>query len=157
VTFFTAPVPAQPEYTWPVPGGNYRGQGVWVRFTDDSYTEFSALEEFTTSEKFLRAAPEQLSTVALIDQPSYTYLVSVLQCGAPQWDFSSDAAWLALTRSDDGFSVQFNPAALGLGEHTATITITPTVESGLEPLQILIRVQVVEPKVQYALPFAFGE
>lgn len=157
VTFFTAPVPAQSAYTWPVPGGNYRGQGVWVRFTDDSYTEFSALEEYTTSEKFLRAAPEQLSIVALINQPSYTYLVSVLQCGSPQWEFSSDAAWLALTQSDAGFSVQFNPADLGLGEHAATITINPAAESGQDPLRIPFRVQVVGPKVQYALPFAFGD
>ena len=31
VTFFTAGVPVQPTYTWTLPDGAYRGEGVWVR------------------------------------------------------------------------------------------------------------------------------
>jgi uncharacterized protein YkwD len=34
VTIFTAPQPVQQKMTWQVPGSNYRGQGVWVRYTD---------------------------------------------------------------------------------------------------------------------------
>ncbi|MDQ7030552.1 MAG: CAP domain-containing protein [Ardenticatenia bacterium] len=34
VSIFTAPQPVSTPFVWQVPGGNYRGQGVWGRFSD---------------------------------------------------------------------------------------------------------------------------
>ncbi|MGE5462745.1 MAG: CAP domain-containing protein [Syntrophothermus sp.] len=46
VSIFTAPQPITSPLTWTVPGGNYRGQGVWVRYSDGS--RFSAISEAPT-------------------------------------------------------------------------------------------------------------
>ncbi len=48
VTLFTAPQPVQRTMTWRVPGGNYRGQGVWVRYTDGQQ-HFTPWSEATAS------------------------------------------------------------------------------------------------------------
>ena len=42
LSVFTAPQPYQPEMNWQVPGGVYRGQGVWLRYTDGG-DHFSAI------------------------------------------------------------------------------------------------------------------
>lgn len=33
-TIFTSGQPVSSPYTWPIPGQNYRGQGIWVRYSD---------------------------------------------------------------------------------------------------------------------------
>ncbi|HLO32069.1 MAG TPA: CAP domain-containing protein [Anaerolineales bacterium] len=43
VSIFSAPQAITSPLTWSVPGGNYRGQGVWVRYTDGS--QFSDISE----------------------------------------------------------------------------------------------------------------
>ena len=48
VSIFTAPQPVTSPLTWSVPGGNYRGQGVWARYTNGS--QFSALFEAATTQ-----------------------------------------------------------------------------------------------------------
>jgi uncharacterized protein YkwD len=45
VSIFTAPQPLTSQMTWSVPGNNYRGQGVWVRYTNG--TQFSTISEAT--------------------------------------------------------------------------------------------------------------
>ncbi|MFN3763328.1 MAG: CAP domain-containing protein, partial [Anaerolineae bacterium] len=37
VSIFTAPQAATSPLTWTVPGGNYRGQGIWARYTDGTH------------------------------------------------------------------------------------------------------------------------
>ena len=46
VSIFSAPQAITSPLTWSVPGDNYRGQGVWVRYTDGS--QFSTFSEATT-------------------------------------------------------------------------------------------------------------
>jgi hypothetical protein len=50
VSIFTAPQPVTSPLTWTVPGKNYRGQGVWVRYTDG--TQFSGISEVNVSKLF---------------------------------------------------------------------------------------------------------
>jgi uncharacterized protein YkwD len=52
VSIFTAPQPITSPLIWSVPGGIYRGQGVWVRYTNGS--QFSPLSEAPSVE-----TPEQ--------------------------------------------------------------------------------------------------
>jgi uncharacterized protein YkwD len=47
VSIFSAPQAITSPLTWSVPGSNYRGQGVWVRYTNGS--QFSALSEAVTN------------------------------------------------------------------------------------------------------------
>ena len=47
VSIFSAPQAVTSPLTWSVPGGNYRGQGVWVRYTNGS--QFMAFSEADTS------------------------------------------------------------------------------------------------------------
>jgi uncharacterized protein YkwD len=47
VYIFTEPQPITSPLTWTVPGRNYRGQGVWVRYTDG--TQFSEIFEGVTT------------------------------------------------------------------------------------------------------------
>jgi uncharacterized protein YkwD len=46
VSIFSAPQPITSPMTWAVPGSNYRGQGVWARYTNGK--QFSAITEATT-------------------------------------------------------------------------------------------------------------
>ncbi len=46
ISIFSAPQPVTSPLTWAVPGGNYRGQGVWARYTNGS--QFSPLFEADT-------------------------------------------------------------------------------------------------------------
>jgi hypothetical protein len=46
VSIFSAPQATASPLTWSVPGNNYRGQGVWVRYTDGSH--FSEISEAIT-------------------------------------------------------------------------------------------------------------
>jgi uncharacterized protein YkwD len=48
VSIFTVPQPISSPLTWSVPGENYRGQGVWVRYTDGS--QFSDIVDGITVE-----------------------------------------------------------------------------------------------------------
>ena len=47
VSIFSVPQPITSPLTWSVPGNNYRGQGVWVRYTNGS--QFSEISEATTT------------------------------------------------------------------------------------------------------------
>jgi uncharacterized protein YkwD len=46
VSIFSAPQAITSPLTWSIPGNNYRGQGVWVRYTNGS--QFSAISEAQT-------------------------------------------------------------------------------------------------------------
>lgn len=47
VSIFSAPQAITSPLTWSVPGNNYRGQGVWVRYTDGN-NQFSEISEAAT-------------------------------------------------------------------------------------------------------------
>ncbi len=53
VSIFTPPQPITSPLTWAVPGGNYRGQGVWVRYTNGS--QFTAFSEASTTPQTYKA------------------------------------------------------------------------------------------------------
>lgn len=44
IRFFTAPVPATTKYTWKIPGGNYRGGDIQVRFPGSAETSMLPLK-----------------------------------------------------------------------------------------------------------------
>jgi hypothetical protein len=56
VSIFSNPQSVKTSLKWQIPGGNYRGQGIWVRYTDNN-GRFSAMEEANV-EPLTPPAPE---------------------------------------------------------------------------------------------------
>ncbi len=156
VTFFTAPVPIQPEYTWQVPGGNYRGQGIWVRYVDDALDQFSPLQDAGMLAPRLAALPSALRETAMLNRGDYTWSIRVQQaCGSGAgWTLASSAGWLRAAVDGDRIHLQVTPNALGPGTHTATLTITPLGDYASGPLEVPVQIDTIEPKQQFFLPFA---
>lgn len=155
VTFFSQPVPVEDTYTWQVPGGNYRGQGIWVRYVDESLSTFSPIDEGSQYEPRLAAQPDLLRVVAMQDRGPYTWFIKVMQvCSTAAWAYHSDASWLDITRQGNFIYIQADPNALGLGTHQAAITVTSD-DGDITPLLIPVELQVIEPRIQYGFPFAY--
>lgn len=152
VTVFTAPVPVSSSYTWQPPGGNYRGQGVWVRYTDDGGA-FTALSEAATTHREFAVTPSTLSF--LLEQaapsPAPVRVAVSAQCfGA--WQANASASWLTLEIVDGAILVGVDSAVLSSGVHTAEIVITA--EGSAEPtaLRIPVTVYKVETLLSLYLP-----
>ncbi|HHH42284.1 MAG TPA: CAP domain-containing protein [Chloroflexi bacterium] len=123
VYIFTAPQPVQNPFVWTVPGGNYRGGGVWVRYTDGGST-FSAVQEVDTTPKRLSVSPERL--LFLVEQgssPQSTYTLTVQRCGSFAWTVTGDASWLSLQTVGETVKVGVDAAGLASGTYEATITV----------------------------------
>ncbi len=65
VSIFTAPLAITSPLTWSVPGNNYRGQGVWVRYTNGS--QFSNLSEADTT---IEIPPRVISSLRASTNPT---------------------------------------------------------------------------------------
>jgi hypothetical protein len=63
VSIFSAPQAITSPLTWTVPGSNYRGQGVWVRYTNGS--QFSAISEADTYSSYTISGNAGASGVVL--------------------------------------------------------------------------------------------
>jgi len=156
VTFFSQPVPVQSSYTWSVPGGNYRGQGIWIRYGNETLDVFSEIQEGNPYAPRLAVAPGALHGITLLEQGNYVWKLKVLQvCSGFNWTASTSAAWLNLTREGDTLRLEVSPAALGIGAHQATITVAPAGDSDIEAVEVPIQVDVIEHQVQSFFPFSF--
>lgn len=105
VTIFTSAIPFSSTYTWNVPGAHYRGQGVWVRYTDGSnftnYQEAQTVVPITTQ-------PVQITMLAERNQPSRPGTLRVsLPCGG-NWSQQSKPAWLTVTPTGEGNTLVLN-------------------------------------------------
>jgi len=126
VVAFTAPEPVQANKTWDVPGDNYRGGTVWVRYTDNAGT-FSAITEATTTCSQLQVSPASLSFIG-----DYTTTVPATQtltvgygegCDRPPWSAWSSQPWLNMTTSTPHIQVWVDSTGLPTGTHNATLTV----------------------------------
>jgi hypothetical protein len=142
VSIFGASQPVTSPLTWPVPGGNYRGQGVWVRYTDG--TEFSPLTEAATAWPSLEVSPLELAFQAGPGgSPPATRTVTVTEhCAAFDWEVSVGAPWLRAQAAGSTIQVGVNVSGLITGVYSSTVTISPTGVSGvpaaLVPVQLTI-------------------
>ena len=152
VSIFTAPQPVADSIEWLVPGGNYRGQGVWVRYTNG--TQFSAISEGQTTAPTLSVSPETLTFLATPDWSSGPLRLNVQRGGCPtfSWQVSDDAAWLHTMIIGEQVEMSVDTTGLSLGAHHATVTITPIGVSGLAPIQIPVTLLLVEQVQRVSLP-----
>lgn len=126
VVAFTAPEPVQASKTWDVPGGNYRGGTVWVRYTNNAGA-FSAIAEAITTRSQLQVSPTSLSFMG-----EYTTTVPAIQtltvgygegCDRPPWSAHSSHSWLKVITSTPYIQVWVDPTGLPTGIHHATLTV----------------------------------
>ena len=67
VSIFSVPQPVASPLVWSVPGGNYRGQGVWARYTDGD--QFSNISEAVTVPGQIVSFPRPTDTPSPIVPP----------------------------------------------------------------------------------------
>ncbi len=138
VTVFTTAQAVQPSVTWTPPGATYRGQGVWVRYTNGS--AFSPMKDAATSPPLLGASPLSLTFFAIPGQAAPpAQAIAVSSCPALAWQASESAAWLNAQSTSSGVTASVNHAGLGVGVYNTTLTLS---SPGASPLSIPIKLVV---------------
>ncbi len=152
VSIFSTPQAIRSPLTWPVPGGNYRGQGVWIRYTDGS--QFSVIAEAATSPPALHVSPSTLNFLAVRNGslPPNSTLNVATNCSAAKWQVSSDAPWLHAQASGSTVTVGVNQSGLSNGFYSGTVTISAVDDSTITPVSVPVRLTVVEELFSNYLP-----
>jgi len=162
VYIFTDSQPVQSPLTWSVPGGNYRGGGVWVRYYTDGAGHFSSIEEadLTPAERLV-VSPKALVFLAEVGKPSppaQTLTIQQEGCQPFTWDVSDDAVWLE-TQSMGGDTVQVkvDTAGMAVGSYQATITIEAEPWVLNSPARIPVKLIVAEDIWRCYLPLTLRD
>jgi hypothetical protein len=153
VSIFSPPQPVSSTLTWNVPGGNYRGQGVWVRYTNGS-NQFSGISEAATALPSLSLSPAALTFLAARNgnpPPTSTLRVS-RGCGSFNWQVSSSATWLQPQISGDSVRVSINQAGLNSGTYTGTLTVSAVGGSSVSPIIATVKLIVADQLYPVYLP-----
>ncbi len=153
VSIFTAPQAFSSPITWAVPGGNYRGQGVQVRYTNGG-AQFSAITEASTTLPALSVAPASLTVLAERNgNPPLAPPLAVSQnCQSVSWQVSDDAAWLTPQVTGNTIQININQAGLSNGTYPATLTISAVGISGVQPVSVPVTLMVVDQVSTIYLP-----
>jgi len=157
VSIFTAPQPIRSPLTWAVPGGNYRGGGVWVRYVDGA--DFSPIQEAQPSPSRIEVSPPALAILVQAGETPPVELVRVARrgCTAFAWDAQSDAAWLDVLPVDDTVEVRVDTSGLGVGTHRASITVATTPVVSGSPVQVPVEVTVADALYRAHLPIVLRD
>jgi hypothetical protein len=152
VSIFTPGQPVTSPLTWAVPGGNYRGQGVWARYTDG--TQFSPIGEAATFQAGLSVSPASLTFLAVPGgQPPAPRMLAVLQsCGDLDWDVAVDAPWLQAQQVEDAVRVSVDQAGLGTGVYEGTVTVSAAGSPGVPPAEAPVTLIVTDELFPAYLP-----
>ena len=156
VYIFTDPQPLQSPFTWTVPGGNYRGGGVWLRYTNAAGT-FSPVEEADLTPEHLSVSPDWLLFLAEYGGPQplpRTLTVRREGCDPFAWSVADNAAWLQVQPGGETVQVSVDTAGLITGTYYAAITVEA--ETGIldSPAQIPVTLVVTDHVYQTYLPTA---
>lgn len=152
VSIFSAPQAVASPLTWSVPGGNYRGQGVWVRYTDGSH--FSSITEAGVVQPALRVFPTALTFLAdrSGNPPPPTILSVTQESSTFNWQVTVDASWLQTQPSDSTVRVSVNPSGLSAGVYLGTLTVSAIDISSVPPVSTQVRLIVVDELFPIYLP-----
>lgn len=145
VSIFTAPQPFTASTTWNVPGGNYRGQGVWVRYTNGG-SQFSNFSEVNPASPSLSTTPSSLVFVARPNgAPPASQWVSVLmQCGTFAWQVGSNRPWLQAQAQGNTIRVSVNQAGMAKGMYQGTVTVSGVGNPGVAPVSLPVTLLVAD-------------
>ena len=153
VSLFTAPQPVTSTLTWNVPGGNARGQGIWVRYTNGS-SQFSPISEGHLRPQSLSVAPSSMTFLAgRREGPPLPGTVNLNRgCEITQWRVTSNADWLAPQTNGDSAQVHIDHARLSLGAYQGMLTFEATGGSGTDTRTVPVTLIVVEQLNHIYLP-----
>jgi hypothetical protein len=153
-TIFTVPRAVQSPITWTVPGGNYRGGGIWVRYTDDAGT-FSPMEEADLTPERIAVRPTSLLFLAERGgsaPPSRTLTVEQEGCESFTWSASDDAAWLDRQREGKNVRVSVDTQGLDVGRYETAVVVEAAGEVVGSPVQVPVALVVSEQVYHAHLP-----
>lgn len=145
VTVFTAPQPFSNVHTWSPPGGSYRGQGVWVRYSGENGLPFTPFTAAQTGPG-LFASPAQIDLLAEAGRPSHEVVIQVSAGCAPGWSVLSKPAWLEYTVSGSTLRVRGQSGAPGRFEGSLVL------QAGGETLSLPARLTVADDLAEVYLP-----
>jgi len=154
IYIFTGPQLVQSPFTWTVPGGNYRGGGIWLRYTDGS-GNFSPVEEADLDVERIGARPPSLLFLAeyggSLPRPR-TLAVEREGCDPFAWSVTDDAAWLQTHYV--GETVEASVDITGLVTDTYHAAITIEAEEGVldSPVQVPVTLVVADEIYHVYLP-----
>lgn len=138
VTIFTASRSFDPlRTTWAVPGGRYRGQGIWVRFADES-GNFTAWQEAATH---VPLAPSQTRVQLMAEdgKPSLPANIEITRdCLAGEWFVSSKPAWLSYSQDGDQLRLWAGPSSLGTYQGSLVLQTNSPSYSVSIPVNLLV-------------------
>ena len=152
VSIFTAPQMITSPLIWSVPGSNYRGQGVWVRYTNGS--QFSSIQEAATTPASLNVSPLALTFLAARNGslPPTATLNVIQDCSSFSWQVSQDVPWLQTQAAGNSVRVSVNQSGLNNGLYTGSVTISAVNISGVSPVSIPVQLLVVDEVFPFYLP-----
>jgi hypothetical protein len=145
VTIFTEPQPVTSPFVWDVPGGNYRGGGIWVRYSEDAGT-FSAIKEANLYPSRMGVSPDSL--FFLTEEggvaPKPRTLTVQQGCASFTWDATENASWLEVQPVEDAIEVSVDATGLPTGTYQATVTVTADGDVLGNPAQVPVTLKVVD-------------
>ncbi|MCB9101247.1 MAG: CAP domain-containing protein [Anaerolineales bacterium] len=142
VTAFTAPEAFQGGKIWTVPGQNYRGRTVWVRYTDNNGT-FSPITEVDSLIADLHLSKTALNFLGDGDRviPDSQTIQAIVSPGCDQpsnLSANSNASWLEVLPQWPELQIRVDPAGLSNGTYQGTVTIDagPGIKNSPQFLQV---------------------
>jgi uncharacterized protein YkwD len=155
VSIFSEPQMVTSPLVWSVPGSNYRGQGVWVRYTNGS--QFSSIAEAATTPAALSVSPIAMTFLAARNGslPPPSTLNVVQNCSSFSWQVSQDAPWLQTQAMGDTVQVSVNQSGLNIGLYTGSVTISAVEISGVSPVSIPVQLIVADEVFPFYLPLVW--
>jgi hypothetical protein len=153
VTIFTTPQAVQAPLTWTVPDGNYRGGGIWVRYTDGAGT-FSPIETADLTPERLVVQPTSLRF--LVEQggaqTSHTLTIEEQGCEPITWSATADATWLDTQPVGEQIQVDVDPQGLDVGQYAGAIIVDAGEGVLGSPVQVPVTLIVAEELHYVRLP-----
>jgi uncharacterized protein YkwD len=152
VSIFSAPQTLASPLTWSVPGGNYRGQGVWVRYTDGS--RFSGILDAATTAPVLSVSPAALTFAAVRNGslPPASTLNITQPCGSFDWQVGADVPWLQTQAIGNTLKVAVDQSGLNTGGYLGTLTLSAKSASSVQPISVPVQLFVVDQLFPLYLP-----
>lgn len=141
---------------WAIPGGNYRGQGIQLRYTDGA-GHFGAPAEAQTVPDGI--ALDEASQSLLAQQngslhPQAWVNIEADCLGGATLSATSDAGWLQPQIVGDQLLLKVNQAGLALGHYQATATVKAPSLPNVAPAQVSVALDVVAHLSQSFMPLA---
>ena len=152
ITFFTDPKEVEAPLTWNLPRANYRGQSVWVRYTDRQGNISNVFEINPGAPQMpaITLTPGNLEYVIDTEQVqgssnTITLFAECTLCTDSDWTASSDSSWLLVERNGDEINIVTQFQELGIGSYSGAVTVEVPGRSEIAPVRVRFRLNIAAP------------